>query len=182
MGSRLQLRAASGLCASGRFLGQWLCEGNWQKPLKPGGHACLEPWEAGRDTGPRHAGHSRQGAHRHLLVGFHAIQHHLDDLPAQLHALLRAVLRIGQVEEGSTAGHLNVLVILVALEGCDDQLCEDRVGAGAESAARGRQGQLGFYESPWLLWEKPEPSPALLGRSEVRASASWQRSQALPKG
>lgn len=71
-----------------------------------------------------------QGAHRHLLVGFHAIQHHLDDLPAQLDALLGAVLGIGQVEERSTARDLDVLVVLVALEGCDDQLWESRVGLG----------------------------------------------------
>lgn len=113
-------------------------------PGEPGGHACLGPWEAGRVPGPKHAGHSRQGAHRHLLVGLHAIQHHLDDLPAQLDALLRAVLGVGQVEEGSAACHLNVLVVLVALEGCDDQLCGDRAGAGAGSAARGRQGQPGL--------------------------------------
>lgn len=75
-----------------------------------------------------HAGRGRSGAHRHLLVGLHAIEHHLDDLPAQLDALLRAVLGVGQVEEGRTARHLNVLVVLVALEGCDDQLQETGYG------------------------------------------------------
>ena len=30
----------------------------------------------------------RAGAHRHLLVGLHAVQHHLDDLPAQPDTLL----------------------------------------------------------------------------------------------
>lgn len=104
---------------------------------------CLGPWEAGRGTGPKHAGHSRQGAHRHLLVGLHAIQHHLDDLPAQLDALLGAVLRVGQVEEGGTAGHLNVLVILVTLEGCDDQLCEHRVGAWAGVLPEAVENSLG---------------------------------------
>lgn len=90
-------------------------------------------WEAGRGT----------GAHRHLLVGLHSIQHHLDDLPAQLDALLRAVLRVGQVEEGGTASHLNVLVILVTLEGCDDQLCEHRAGAGAGVLPEAGEDSLG---------------------------------------
>lgn len=74
-------------------------------------------------------GRHRQGAHRHLLVGFHAIQHHLDDLSPQPDALLGAVLGIGQVEEGGAAGDLDVLVVLMALEGRDDQLYEDRVQA-----------------------------------------------------
>lgn len=57
-----------------------------------------------------------------LLVGLHAVQHHLDDLAPQLHALLHAVLGVGQVEQRSAARHLDVFVILVALEGCDHQL------------------------------------------------------------
>lgn len=83
--------------------------------------------------GGEHAG-PRQGAHRHLLVGFHAIEHHLDDLAAQLDALLGAVLGVGQVEEGGAACHLNILVVLVALEGCDDQL-HGRQGMGPRLAS-----------------------------------------------
>lgn len=43
-----------------------------------------------RKRGPGHSmqGRDGSGAHRHLLVGFHAIQHHLDDLPTQLDTLL----------------------------------------------------------------------------------------------
>lgn len=57
-----------------------------------------------------------------FLVGLHAIQHHLDDLAPQLYTLLHAVLGVGQVEQRGAACHLDVFVILVALEGCDHQL------------------------------------------------------------
>lgn len=51
----------------------------------PGGLASLLARLGHRERGQSG---QRAGAHRHLLVGFHAIQHHLDDLPAQLDALL----------------------------------------------------------------------------------------------
>ena len=52
--------------------------------------ACWRGWDTQGEQEVGWLGQSRQrvGAHRHLLVGFHAIQHHLDDLPAQLDALL----------------------------------------------------------------------------------------------
>lgn len=61
-------------------------------------------------------------AYRDLLVLLHPVQHHLDDLLAQSDALVAAVLRVGQVEERSAASHLDALVVLVALQGCDHQL------------------------------------------------------------
>lgn len=95
------------------------------------------------------------GAHRHLLVGLHAIQHHLDDLPPQFDALLRAVLRVGQVEEGSTASHLNVLVIFVTFEGCDDQLYEHREGDGAGALPEAGKDSLGSLSHSVFSGERP---------------------------
>ena len=61
-----------------------------------------------------------------LLVLLHAVQHHLDDLPPQTHALIVAVVRVGQVEERRAARHLDALVVLVALERGDHQLAMER--------------------------------------------------------
>lgn len=64
----------------------------------------------------------RSQPHRDLLVLLHPVEDHLDDLPAQPHALVAAVLSVGQVVERRAARHLDALVVLVALQGGDHEL------------------------------------------------------------
>lgn len=61
-------------------------------------------------------------SHRDLLVLLHAVEYDLDDLPAHLYALIIPVLCTGQVEESSTACHLDTLIIFMTLQSCYHQL------------------------------------------------------------
>lgn len=63
-----------------------------------------------------------QCTYSHLLERLHAVEDHLNDLPPQLDVLLRAILRVGEVEEDGTSRHLDVLVIFVIPQGGDHQL------------------------------------------------------------